>query len=327
MRILHPRGTSLTLVLLLSFSRVLGETIALPASADTTLFELDPDFNFGRQPTLPAGAIGTMFPASGSERGRGLFKFDLGTVPEGAIIESAAMELSISIRIPSRRSSSDFSLHRVLVDWGEGDGFGEIPGGAEAQAGEATWNNRFHPDTPWSTPGGALGADFATDSSATAENVDGSRVSATTYRFVFNDTGVADLQQMLDGGVENYGWMLRSEREDTVRTARHWISSDPQAVPNPLDAGPLPVLEITYSLMEAPPLFFNAVEVDLQAQELQVRLDGMAGRSYQLEVSTDLITWNEEGVAQTPLEDGELVFSTPFVGTGKFVRVRASTQP
>lgn len=303
-----------------------AEVVTIPAAADTSLFEFDPDFNFGRQPTLPSGSIGSMAGAD-AERARALFRFDVAAdIPPQATILSATMRLSISTRVPTRRASSTFQLHRVLVDWGEGDGRGEVPGGREAVAGEATWNNRRHPDVPWSEPGGVLGVDYASDPSAGAEGVNGNRVSATTYEFVFNQVGLSDLAHFTNGTQPNRGWMLRSLGEGTLRTARHWISKDPQDPPLAMDAGPLPELEVTYSIAAPVAPVLKSVEIDQELQELIVRMDGLAGHSYQLQCG-DLVTWSAEGDARMPVQDGELIFRIPIGGESKFVRVEVTELP
>ena len=65
MRITFP-GRILLAASLLGGAFVEAEVVSLPAVADTTLFEFDPDYNFGRQRTLPAGSIGNMSGANGA---------------------------------------------------------------------------------------------------------------------------------------------------------------------------------------------------------------------------------------------------------------------
>ncbi|NIP96626.1 MAG: hypothetical protein GWO24_25605, partial [Akkermansiaceae bacterium] len=189
MPVLATRGISALLACSGCVS-LFAEVVTLNPVADTCLFEFDPDFNFGRQRDLPGGTLGLM---GNSSRCRVLYKFDLAAVPAGATIESARLTLAITSQLPVGRQVSDFALSRVLVDWGEGDGFGERPGGREALPAEATWNHRFHPGEgqtaiPWAEPGGEFGVDFASARSGMAENVDGSRSNPTSYVFEFNPT-------------------------------------------------------------------------------------------------------------------------------------------
>lgn len=112
-----PRGMALAIFILTS-PVLAAEVVVLSAVADTSLFEFDPEYNFGRQRTLPAGSIGNMADANGA-RSRALYKFDVvGVIPPGSAIQSAVMALAVSTRLPSGRRVSDFALSRVLVSWG-----------------------------------------------------------------------------------------------------------------------------------------------------------------------------------------------------------------
>ena len=134
-----------------------AESIALTTIADTTLFELEPELNFGGQADLPAGTLG---PSGNLKRCRVLFKFDIAAaLPTNAVISSAALRLIVT-KSPDGRANSTFGLHRVLRDWGEGSKNGSPPGGAPATESEATWGARFFPDELWGVPGGQGGVDY-----------------------------------------------------------------------------------------------------------------------------------------------------------------------
>lgn len=297
-----------------------GEVAVLQPVADTSLFELDPDYNFGAQPSLPAGALGRMFPAD-QDRARALYRFDLSSaVPPRCRIDGAQMRLWIAVRgTPENGRASDFALNRVLVDWGEGAARDlENPGGEEAQAGEATWNNRFHPDQAWSSPGGAFGVDFSDVPAAIARNVTGDRDEATSYRFDFTASGLTELQAMAEGALPNFGWVLHSLDEENYRTARRWTSRETRLTRD----GPLPELEIRWSV-PAPEL---AIEHDPEIREVAVSFEAWAGFDYEFQESIDLVTWDPvESVLVT--EDGELRFRLVSEESTQFVRVKVSKQP
>lgn len=296
-----------------------GEVVTLDSIADTSLFEFDPDYNFGRQRTIPAGSIGSMAGADGA-RSRALFKFAVsGAIPPGATIQSARISLSISTQLPPGRAISDFALNRVLVSWNEGDGFGENPGGREAIAGETTWNNRMHPSTPWSVPGGAFGVDFSVDAGAIATGINGSGVTPTTYHFNLNATGLSDLSQMIAGLLPNHGWLLSTLSEGTQKTARRWVTHET------INEGPAPALQITFTPPPDPVL--NSCGIDESTQEFWVRLDGVTGFRYQLQCGTDLANWLPTGVAQTPASNGELEFRISMTEARKFVRIERTLLP
>ncbi|MDG2123558.1 MAG: DNRLRE domain-containing protein, partial [Verrucomicrobiales bacterium] len=212
--------------------------MVLESVADTSLWELNPSFNFGAQSDVPSGTLG---PMAGLAKSRLLVKFDLAELPSGVVIDGATLRLSVVIS-PSGRANSVFEMRRVVFDWGEGNKKGAEPGGAEATAGEATWEHRLHPSTEWDDPGGDIGTDFAQDSSAEATVFD-----LGTYEFEFNAAGIADLVAMLADSDQNFGWAIISRSEGTAKTARRWATRENSQL------SLRPQLEIQYSNLVPPP--------------------------------------------------------------------------
>lgn len=202
-----------------------AEMVTLIPVADTSLNERNPNNNMGGLSFVASGRDGS---GSGLRR-RGLFRFDLGSIPTNASIESASLRLTVgSGNVANGRS---FSLYRLLVNWGEGTKSANL--GLPATAGEATWNNRFHPDQPWSSPGGAAGIDYVTDKS-----------SSTFVGGLGNYTWAdleSDIQFWLRNPEQNFGWMLISDDEGAVMSARRFSSRT---------AGPnaRPMLTVVYTL-------------------------------------------------------------------------------
>jgi len=139
-----------------------ADSITLHPSADTTLFETNPDNNLGANPNFVSGTTaGVLLPPF---RSRAVLRFDVAeTIPAGAAITSATLKL-IEAKLPSVPAASTFGLHRLLVRWGEGTKSGNT--GSQATIGEATWNSRFSLVPQWATPGALAGTDFQADSSA-----------------------------------------------------------------------------------------------------------------------------------------------------------------
>ena len=149
----------LSLASLSLVGRSFGDSITFRPSADTSLFATFSDNNLGSNLNLVSGANGSGF------AGRALIRFDLGNqIPSNAVIQSVALTVNVVIVPGDGGVASVFDLRRVLVDWGEGIGTGNA--GSPANDGEATWNNRFHPSTAWSVPGGAVTNDFSETLSA-----------------------------------------------------------------------------------------------------------------------------------------------------------------
>ena len=207
-----------------------GATTNLIAVADTTLFEATPNNNLGRS-TLAVGTI-----ASGTQRGRGLLRFDVSGIPANAVIDSAALTFTV-VKTPAGGEPSSFRVHRFLKPWAEGVGEGNT--GVPAQAGETTWNSQFHGTTPWSPAGTAAGSDYASSESGSVD-VDG------LIAYTVQDAGIAaDVQAWVSGTAANHGWIMISSGEGTPRTARRVSSRD--------SGGAAPSLAIQYTVAPTDP--------------------------------------------------------------------------
>jgi hypothetical protein len=125
-----------------------ADSVTLPSSADTSLFENEPDNNLGASLSLVSGANSSGF------RSRELMRFDFtGQIPTNAIIQSVTLVVYV-VTVPGNGggTASVFDMHRLLVDWNEGIGTGNM--GSPANTNETTWNDRFYPDIGWTVPGG-----------------------------------------------------------------------------------------------------------------------------------------------------------------------------
>ena len=194
-----------------------GDTITLRPIADTSIFEKRPDNNLGAMQSIAAGNTATPDPA------RALMRFNIhAALPAGAIITSASLQLPI-VRTSAFAGPATFNLHRLIVDWGEGDKGADLLSGigALASEGEATWEARFHGQHAWTAPGGSAGMDFIAQASASAD------VSGT-LTLAFNSTAdlVADVQSWLDDPDNNFGWLLKDQFESTGTTARRFGSRE-----------------------------------------------------------------------------------------------------
>jgi hypothetical protein len=201
-------------------------TVALHPIADTTLHSAFANNNFGD---------GSSFQAGGRRQGgvaRALIRFDVaGSVPAGATITSVILTVTVTAT-PSGGVSSTFDLHPVLQSWGEGNNSDHQ--GSPANAGEASWNNRFAPGTPWTTPGGTF-----------SPVVSASRAVAGFGAYTFGSTAqlVSDVQSWLNIPASNFGWELISEAENTPTTIRRFGSLDDVANAPTLSIDFMPVPE------------------------------------------------------------------------------------
>jgi len=196
------------------------------STADTSLLEVSPSNNNGGQAFVISGHIQNPF------RARGLFKFDLAGLPTNTVIQSVALELTVTRQPVDGHANAAFGLHRMLRPWGEGNKIAVVafPGqGLAATGGEATWLHSFYPTNAWTEPGGAPDVDFVSEESSFQFIY----VVGESYRFESTPELVGDVQGWVNNPPSNFGWMLICDDESTPFTARHFGSrEDPDAAPS-----------------------------------------------------------------------------------------------
>jgi glucose/arabinose dehydrogenase len=186
-------------------------SLSLTPTKDATIYS-EVQLANGKGKYLFSGRVALSGTGAGALR-RALLQFDLTSVPAGAVVQSAALSLTLNKTIVG---PFEFSLHRVTQAWSEGptDAPGQEGNGTLAQAGDVTWNSAIHPGTPW-TPGGAFTPAIAAH--ATVSNINGP--------ITWADTGLnADLQAWINGTAPNHGWILIGD--ETTTTAKRFISRE-----------------------------------------------------------------------------------------------------
>jgi len=155
---------------------------------------------------------------------RALIEFDLSEIPAGSVILAASLELVVTKTVAL---STTQSLHRLLMDWGEGTNDTPDPEGRglDADPGDATWVSDFHTVSVWTNPGAEGDYEPTASASATVDNV--------ASHPVWEGPGLArDVQDWLTGDAPNHGWILIGD-ETTNRTAKEYSSSEDSTVPLP----------------------------------------------------------------------------------------------
>jgi hypothetical protein len=222
-----------------------ADTIGIPASKDTTLYENNTTNSNGMGWYVFAGRTIRDFGAR-----RALLAFDIaGAVPAGATINAVALQLTVS----KNPGTSDISLalHRLTADWGEGASVASDLGGdgVAAENGDATWLHRFYDTAFWAAPGG----DFVATPSAT-QTIAGN----ASYCWDSADPGqnnaalIGDVQAWLDNPATNFGWILKDD-ENTPATSARRLNSHENAT-NP------PQLFIRFTLSSAAVIFQDDFE-------------------------------------------------------------------
>jgi hypothetical protein len=209
---------------------------AAPAAAGTLRLEADRDATLIESPTgaWANGAGPALFcgrtNANAEAIRRALLRFEVaGALPDGAIVESVALTLTMT---PSNSDPRTLSLHRVLADWGEGPSASGGGGGAPAEPGDVTWLHTFYDAQEWVRPGGQ----FLGRASAAAE------VAASgPYTWTGTEQLRADVELWAAAPERNFGWILIGD-EAARQSSKSFASRE-----NP-DAELRPFLEITYRM-------------------------------------------------------------------------------
>jgi hypothetical protein len=194
-----------------------AETVILEPSKDNSIFSDRLTNSNGQGPDLFVGHNAPEIEGGGIRRS--LIAFDpLASIPIGATIQSVSLTLYFETAGRGFVPGQTNSLYRVTSDWGEGDSLGGGGQGVPAEPGDATWNNRFHDDTPWSTPGG----DFVPTPSA---SLFVPAVNDRLQTWPSTPELVADVQGWVDSPSCNFGWIIRGD-EVGDRTAARFTSGD-----------------------------------------------------------------------------------------------------
>ena len=184
-----------------------GEVVTLDSIAHGTLYETSGS-------PLANGLGSHLFAGNNGQdlTRRGLIRFDVDSIGSNILVSSATLRLHVS---QANASPTDVFLHRVLADWGVGstDAPGGEGGGGPATPGSATWNDAFFGDTPWTNAGG----DFDLAAGAIRE------VGGVGWYEWTSDMLARDVQDMLDGNIIDFGWMLIGD-ESSGSTAKRFDS-------------------------------------------------------------------------------------------------------
>lgn len=202
---------ALTLLAAILFhaASVRSGSVRISPAKDNTLFE-DPGgtLSNGSGPVFFAGNN------SGSNTRRAVIAFDIAAaIPQGSFVDSVVLAVHVS-NTPNE-IVRQFTLHRILSAWGEGQSSASGGGGAQSTPGDATWIHTFYPNSFWVTPGGDI--DPALSATAIIGNVG---------FYSWSGAGMtADVQQWLDSSATNHGWLIQGE-EDEAATARRFDSRE-----------------------------------------------------------------------------------------------------
>lgn len=280
----------------LSFNRLpaLADTVTLGSVADAEIRQFSGD-NFGSSEIMNSGRVGDNVGAN-SEHRRALVRFDLSTIPSTAIINSASLAITVTTAPPEDvRTDSNFNLRRTLQSWREN---------------EVTWTNRLSPNVTWQTSGATGPTDIAGTVSSTVFIT-----GAGNYSFPTSAGLVSDVQGWVTNAASNFGWLIISENQISLRTARQIGTRE-----NSL-AGNRPVLTVNYSLPATPPTISAATKTNGQ---FSFSFNAESNRTYTVEsrASLSVTNWSPLTNFTAALNPTNHVVTDSLSGTTKFYRVK-----
>ena len=157
-----------------------------------------------------------------TENRRALLKFDLTNLPANAQVQSVRLSMAVTKASISNFTTAtyNFSLHKVLKNWGEGTSSSSPGGkGVPASTNDATWAYSFFNSSSWTNQGG----DFTPTASAT------SNVTYLTFPLnfgIWNSLGMKnDVINWKSNPSANNGWIIIGE-ETVLGSAFQFGSKD-----------------------------------------------------------------------------------------------------
>ncbi len=208
---------------------------------DNSMFSESPTYSDGAGYNLYAGKTTGR---AASQIRRALLKFSLTNLPNNAQIQSVKLTMPVIQAAGNTTTPHNFSLHKLLKDWGEGTSTSSGQG-SPATTNDATWSYNFYNSSTWTTAGG----DFSPTASAT------SAVAYASFPLKFgtwNSTGMKDdVIAWLANPSTNFGWILRGE-ESVLGSAKKFTSREEGFFQKP-------TLTIVYTLPAVEKVFINEV--------------------------------------------------------------------
>lgn len=180
---------------------------------------------------------------------RALLRFDVSSVPANAQIQSVKVTLTTLMSAGNSTTPHNFTLHKLLNNWGEGTSSGR-GSGSPATTNDATWQNTFYPSLNWTTNGG----DFVNTASATAVGIFFELTEWSSTQMV------TDVIAWISNPSTNFGWLIKGE--ESVRGSAKAFASREN-----LSAYPR-TLTIYYSLPLVEKVYIN--EVNPQKQWIEI---------------------------------------------------------
>ena len=230
--------------------------------------------------------VGRLNPLTEDVPVRGLLRFDLSSLPSGAVVTSATVQVRMTAA--SDPSAHTHLLHRLTRAWTEISADWD-------QTGTEFWEN--------------AGGDFEPAADASR-----SMTSPATYLFNSSAGLVNTVQLWATNPATNFGWVLRSAAEDGGRNARRFATSENTT---PADR---PQLVVGYTLPPPPITLTNA---RVAGANFRFEFTALPGSSYTVQSRplVDAGAWTTVSTHPAPLSPTVIPVTHALTASNRFYRV------
>jgi hypothetical protein len=195
-----------------SFSQI--DSLKLTPTKDNSIFSEDNTLSDGAGYFIYVGRTNN---SSTVQVRRALMRFDVSSVPANAQIISVKLTLTTLKAAGNQTTPHNFTLHKVLSNWGEGTSSG-LGSGSPATINDATWQKTFYPTTNWTTNGG----DFVSTPSATTVGI------LNEFTVWTSSQMLSDVNAWISNPSSNFGWLIKGQ-ESTLGSAKAFSSREGQS--------------------------------------------------------------------------------------------------
>ena len=192
-----------------SFSQI--DSIKVTPTKDNSIFSEGNNLSDGAGLFLYAGRTNN---SAAVQVRRALLRFDVSSIPLNAQIQSVKLTLTTLKSAGNSTTPHNFTLHKLLNNWGEGTSNG-LGNGSPATVNDATWQNTFYPSFNWTTSGG----DFVNTASAMAVGILNEFTEWSSVQML------NDVNAWIASPSSNFGWLIKGE-ENIRGSAKAFASKE-----------------------------------------------------------------------------------------------------